>query len=221
MNMHKVFISYHHENDQQYKDWLVDFGQRHKIFIDESVDTGDILDSLSDEQIRTKIRDEYLRDSTVTIVLVGTDTKYRKHVDWEIYSSMHDGTRNKKSGILVINLPTTFDCNYFYVSHSGESENIYPEVDSSILSNTNSRSEIEKLFPSMPARIIDNLICPDAIISVVPWQKVGTNAMNLKFLVDATFRDRSKCNYDLRRPMRRANSSPSSSFVTDYAKLFR
>ena len=219
--MHKVFISYHHENDQQYKDLLVDFGHRHNIFIDVSVDAGDKLDSLSDEQIRTKIRDEYLRDSTVTIVLVGTDTKYRKHVDWEIYSSMHDGTRNKKSGILVINLPTTIDCNYFHISHSGESENIYPEVDSSLLSNISSKSEIEKRFPSMPARLIENLICPDAMISVVPWHKVANNAENLKFLIEATFRDRLKCNYDLRQPMRRANSSSSSSFVTDCAKLFR
>ena len=219
--MHRVFISYHHENDQQYKNLLVNFGHQHKIFIDVSVDTGDISDNLSDEQIRTKIRDEYLRDSTVTIVLVGSNTKYRKHVDWEIYSSMHDGTRNKKSGILVINLPTTCNYNSFYVSLLGKKENLYPEIDSSLLSNISSRSEIEKLFPSMPARIIDNLICPDAMISVVQWHKVANNAENLKFLVDATFRDRLKCNYDLRRPMRRANSSPSSSLFTDYAKLFK
>lgn len=69
--MHKVFISYHHVNDQQYKNDLVDVAHHHKIFIDSSVDTGKIDDSLSDERIRHFIRDEYLRDSTVTIVLVG------------------------------------------------------------------------------------------------------------------------------------------------------
>ena len=53
------------------------------------MDTGDISDELSDARIREKIRDEYLRDSTGTIVLVGTETKRRKHVDWEIYSSMY------------------------------------------------------------------------------------------------------------------------------------
>ena len=62
--MHKVFISYHHENDQGYKERLVNFGEQHGIFIDQSVDTGNISDSLSDESIREKIRDEYLRDST-------------------------------------------------------------------------------------------------------------------------------------------------------------
>ncbi|MCE2508871.1 MAG: TIR domain-containing protein [Nitrosopumilaceae archaeon] len=36
--MHKVFISYHH-NDQPYKDKLVEFAEKHRIFIDKSVDT--------------------------------------------------------------------------------------------------------------------------------------------------------------------------------------
>ena len=96
--MHKVFISYHHQNDQYYKDWLVEFAERHSIFVDASVDTRDISDHLSDQAIRETIRDHYLRDSTVTIVLVGSETRRRKHVDWEIYSSMYDGKVNKKSG---------------------------------------------------------------------------------------------------------------------------
>lgn len=107
--MHKVFISYHHENDQWYKDYLVELGRQHSIFIDKSVDTGNISDDLSDQRIREKIRDEYLQDSTVTIVLVGKETNRRKHVDWEIYSSMYDGAVNKKSGIVVLNLPNTSD----------------------------------------------------------------------------------------------------------------
>ena len=105
--MHKVFVSHHHDNDQWYKEanWYR-FGEQNQIFIDQSVDTGDISDGLSDEYIRELIRDKYLRDSTVTIVLVGTETRRRKHVDWEIYSSMYDGTINKKSGIFAIELPT-------------------------------------------------------------------------------------------------------------------
>ena len=85
--MHKVFISYYH-GDQEYKDDLVKLSDQRGIFVDRSVDTGDISDDLSDERIRELIRDSYLRDSTVTIVLVGTETQRRKHVDWEIYSSM-------------------------------------------------------------------------------------------------------------------------------------
>ena len=57
--MHKVFISYHHSNDQKYKDALVEFGERYSIFVDRSVDTGDIPDTGTDEQIRREIRDRY------------------------------------------------------------------------------------------------------------------------------------------------------------------
>ena len=138
--MHKVFISYHHKNDQSYKNSLVRMGKRYGIFIDRSVNTGDIIDRsvdtgdissdhLSDEAIREKIRDEYLRDSTVTIVLVGTETKGRKHVDWEIYSSMIDGKVNKKSGILVVNLPWTESKYSIHAPHSGEKETVYPEIN--------------------------------------------------------------------------------------------
>ena len=107
MTKHKVFISYHHTNDQWAKEALLKCNEENDIFIDGSVDTGDISDDLSDEEIRKKIRDEYLRETTVTILLVGTETKNRKHIDWELYSSMYDGNKNKKSGILVIQLPST------------------------------------------------------------------------------------------------------------------
>ena len=198
--MHKVFISYHHKNDQRCKNALVEFGLQHSIFIDESVDTGDISDSLSDESIREKIRDEYLRDSTVTIVLVGTETKRRKHVDWEIYSSMYDGTVNKKSGILVVSLPGTSDLGW--MAHDREKEIVYPNVTSWVSVNT--RTEHERRYPYMPDRIIDNLLEPKARISIVPWNRI--NETSLKFLVDAAFEDRGRCEYDLSRPMRRANS---------------
>lgn len=121
---HKVFISYRHGNDQAYKGELI----KSDIFIDASVDTGDIDERLSDQTIRQKIRDEYLKDSSVTIVLVGTETKNRKHVDWEIYSSMYDGQVNKKSGVLVINLPST-GCTTVIAAHGdGEKKAIYPSV---------------------------------------------------------------------------------------------
>ena len=72
------------------------------MFIDGSVDTGDINENLPDKSIRTIIRDQYLRDTTVTLVLVGAETRGRKHVDWEIYSSMIDGAVNKKSGVVAV-----------------------------------------------------------------------------------------------------------------------
>ena len=92
------------DNGQWYKEALVEFGESNSMFVDRSVDTDDIPHEWTDEQIRRAIRDKYLRDSTVTIVLVGRETRRRKHVDWEIYSSMYDASVNKRSGIVVINL---------------------------------------------------------------------------------------------------------------------
>lgn len=201
--MHKVFISYHHANDQIYKNELIAINQRNSIFVDYSVNTGDIDDRLDDSVIREKIRDEYLRDSTVTIVLVGTQTKGRKHIDWEIYSSMYDGKVNKKSGILVFNLPT-INNSHCTVSHDGEKERIHPDIHNWI--SIDNRDEYEKRYPYLPERIIDNLLKPGVRISVVSWNKIKSNADAISFLIDATFNDRVSCDYDLSRPMRRANS---------------
>ncbi len=201
--MHKVFISYHHENDEYYKNELLKLNNRYKIFIDGSVDTGDIPDDLEDNAIREKIRDEYLKNTTVTILLVGIETKNRKHVDWEIYSSMFDGRVNKKSGILVINLPSV-NCDHFTVTHESEKEKVYPENHSWI--SITERTEYENRYPYMPIRIIDNLLKKEAKISVVNWSKIESNQEILSFLIDATSNDRTNCSYDLSRAMRGADS---------------
>ena len=200
--MHEVFISYHHSSDQAYKDSLVEFGKNNSIFIDQSVDTGDISDNLSDEQIRRSIRDNYLRDSTVTIVLISQETKRQKHVDWEIYSSMHDGSVNKRSGIVVINLPGISSDQFSAPYGDQEKELLYPDITSWI--HINQRAEYERRFPYMPDRIIDNLLKQDVKISVTSWDRI-TKA-GLEFLIEAAFLNRLNCPYDLSRPMRRANS---------------
>ena len=174
-----------------------------RIFIDKSVHAGDISDDLDDESIRRIIRDDYLRDSTVTILLVGTETKGRKHVDWEVYSSMFDGTVNSKSGILVINLPST-GCTLGTASHGdAERTRIYPEVSDWV--NVNTRTEYQRRYPYLPERIVDNLLAPDARVSVGPWAK-AIDPSRVAFLIEATFADREQCKYDLSRGLRRHNS---------------
>ena len=46
--MHRAFISYHHENDQDYKNALLALNNVYSLFVDASVDTGDIRDDLDD-----------------------------------------------------------------------------------------------------------------------------------------------------------------------------
>jgi hypothetical protein len=104
---HKVFVSYHHDNDQYYRNKFEElFANVYDIMISKSVQIGDIDSNLQTETIRQKIRDEYLRDSTVTVVLIGTQTWQRKHVDWEIGSSIRNTSLNPRSGLLGIFLPT-------------------------------------------------------------------------------------------------------------------
>jgi len=199
---HGVFISYHHANDQLHKEKLLQMNEDYDIFIDKSVDTGDIDENLSDESIRTKIRDEYLSDSTVTIVLVGVETWCRKHVDWEIYSSMYDGTVNKKSGILIINLPSTNSDNVT-AGHGIEEKNlIHPSITSWTSLN---KSEYDERYPHMPERIIDNLLTNKAKISVVPWSLIENDSEKLRTLIEFTNKDRQSAEYDLSRSMRRQN----------------
>lgn len=199
--MHKVFISYHHLNDQYYKESLSRFGEENDIFLDVSVDTGDINDDLPSQTIRELIRDDYLQDSTVTIVLVGTQTRGRKHLDWEIYSSMINGKKNKRSGIIAITLSET-NCTYYTAAHNGEKQVVYPDQHNWVSINT--RAEYERRYPHLPIRLIDNLLKPEAKVSVTNWDRL--NVDTLRFLVEAAHADRLKCEYELSMPMRRANA---------------
>lgn len=104
--VHKVFVSYHHANDQRYRNIFERILSDSNISVTKSVQMGDINSTLPTETIRQKIRDEYLSDSTVTVVLIGAETWKRKHVDWEIGSSIRDTKNSSRSGLLGILLPT-------------------------------------------------------------------------------------------------------------------
>ena len=104
---HKVFVSYHHANDQYYKNLFDNlFSNIYDIMVSKSVQIGDIDSNLPTERIKQNIRDEYLRDSTGTVVLIGSETWKRKHVDWEIGSSIRQTEYSSRSGLLGIVLPT-------------------------------------------------------------------------------------------------------------------
>ena len=102
--IHKVFISYHHDDDQKYKDRFV--RMMGDNILDRSVDVGDIVNSnLPLDEVRRRIRDDFIAEATVTIVLIGRCTWQRKHVDWEIGSSLRDTEKNPRCGLVGICLP--------------------------------------------------------------------------------------------------------------------
>ena len=101
---HKVFISYHHDEDQECKNRFVKMMGNN--IIDGSVDVGAIVDSnLHLDEVRRRIRDDFIADAAVTIVLIGRCTWKRKHVDWEIGSSLSDTKNKSRCGLLGILLP--------------------------------------------------------------------------------------------------------------------
>lgn len=101
---HTVFVSYHHANDQSRADYLRDTYGSDNTLIDRSL--ADAYDDKTDDEILALIRTNHLKNSTVTIVLIGSETAKRKWVDWEIYSSLRSYGDRTRNGLLAIYLPT-------------------------------------------------------------------------------------------------------------------
>ena len=104
---HNVFISYHHANDEGYKNEFERlFHSAYDILETKAVSDGDINPDNSTDYTRQLIRDNFIKDATVTVVLIGSETWQRKHVDWEISSSLRDTQLNSRTGLIGIILPT-------------------------------------------------------------------------------------------------------------------
>ena len=205
---HRVFISYYHHDDQRYKDYLIkmqEFNietmQMQSIFEDFSVHEKEIDDAgLSSEQIRCIIRDEYIKDATVLILLCGKNTKKRKHIDWELHAAMYDSPANRQMGIIVINLPTIKQG----ICASSEEEKPLLS-DFGQWYSIDNRAEFEAQYPYMPSRIIDNFV-KEVPITVVEWSRIENHPTILKQLIDNAFNRRFDFTYDHSSPLRRQNS---------------
>ena len=111
------------------------FSGVYDILETKAVSDGDIDPYIRPETIRQKIRDEFIRTASVTVVLIGSETWKRKHVDWEISSSIRETQLNSRTGLIGIILPT------------------YPRADTSKYNKG-----------TIPPRLQDNLDCDFAKI---------------------------------------------------------
>ena len=145
MTRHKVFVSYHHENDQQYKDFFIE--KFAPYFIDKSVHYGEYSEDLSTDYIKRLIREEKITDSSIIVVLVGTDTYKRKHVDWEISAGL-SSLAGGYSGLLGIILPTYYNSlqNYSLPRNQYRYETIPPRLADNIISRYADIYNWESLF---------------------------------------------------------------------------
>ena len=102
----KVFVSYDRVKDQMYRKYFDDlFTGSKDIVVMPSTPIPEMGD-LKTEVLREKIRGEHLKDSMVTVVLIGADTWAYKQVDWEIGASLRDARNYPRSGLVGIVLPT-------------------------------------------------------------------------------------------------------------------
>ena len=89
---HKCFVSCNSDDKKAVDDFCNEFEEtfiRRGIQMEE-----DIINSDNTDYVMQRIRQLYLQDSTVTIVLIGRCSWARKFVDWEVQSSL----RKSQSG---------------------------------------------------------------------------------------------------------------------------
>ena len=109
----KVFISYF-KGDKWWVDKLVaDWGQSGSgVFIPHVLgvrEDDDFVDSDDVDYIMSAIRDRYLQDTSVTIVIIGRCTHSRRFVDWEIKGSLRQPANGLPNGLLGIEIPPPKD----------------------------------------------------------------------------------------------------------------
>jgi hypothetical protein len=106
---HKTFISYHHADEDEVSDFINAFDHDHDVLISRGIGAamaGDVIDSTNPDYIKQRIRDLYLRTSTVTLLMVGSQTWGRRFVDWEIAASLRNTSTSSRNGLVAITLPS-------------------------------------------------------------------------------------------------------------------
>lgn len=103
----RVFVSFHHKNDQAWFDYFTKkFSDQYDVFHDKSIGETKVR-SDDPEYINRAIREDYIKGSSITVVLCGQETQKRKYVDWEIYSTLH--CEHALLGIVLPSATKSFD----------------------------------------------------------------------------------------------------------------
>lgn len=100
----KCFVSYYGGDTTAVDKFIEDFGD---IFIPKVIGTSDgddFINSNNSDYVMSKIREKYLGDSTVTLCMIGDCTHSRRYVDWELKTSLRQGSYSP-NGLIGILLP--------------------------------------------------------------------------------------------------------------------
>ena len=116
---HKCFISYKKE-DKYYREEIDKLFDDRDV-INKGLDT--VINSEDGDYIMKKIRDDYLKDSTVTLFLIGQHSSENEGVDYlgqdknyfikkELQSSLYNRQGNTRNGILGVVIPSMYNSIY-------------------------------------------------------------------------------------------------------------
>jgi len=104
----RVFISHYKGDKMEVEDFIDYFANLQGVFTPYVLGANenyDYIDSTDTSYVMSQIRKKYLKDTTVTIVLVGNCTHSRRYIDWEIKSSLTQG-EYPPNGLMGIILPS-------------------------------------------------------------------------------------------------------------------
>ena len=121
MPRHRVFISFFGKpnvGNQPEVDAFIDrWADQENVFEDYvlgarrdaygKIEQDALINSRNTDYVMSRIRQDYIKQATVTLVLVGNCTHSRRYVDWEIKSSLTQPANGKPNGLLAIALPST------------------------------------------------------------------------------------------------------------------
>jgi len=102
----KLFISHYKGDRLEVDNFIKRFGH---LFISKVLganDNDDFINSSNTDYVMSRIKQKYLNDSTVTLVLLGSCTHGRRYVDWEIKSSLQHSLLTSPNGLMGIVLPS-------------------------------------------------------------------------------------------------------------------
>jgi hypothetical protein len=96
----RMFVSYHHDSDQVYCDYLCKtFADGYDCITDSSLERA--FDSDDCDYVMRRIREKHIVGSSFTLVLCGPETRWRKYVDWEIKATL-----DCQHALIGVQLPT-------------------------------------------------------------------------------------------------------------------
>ena len=104
----RCFISYHHADEREVQTFLDTYSNA-EVFTHRALGldmANDIVDSNDTDYVMRRIRQQYMQNTSVTIVMVGQNTWKRRYVDWEIAASLRNGFANPANALLGIKLPS-------------------------------------------------------------------------------------------------------------------